>query len=147
MKSIWLVTLLLILTTLLSDCQTTPTPQTTALTAQPVVEGEAYPPPQGESLAQVESETGAYPPPLDIPVPPAFHYPAYQDNDEVEWWHAQAMILNGEVERVIQTHALKVTLFLKDGRALVTVEPEIDEVLEVIKLCGEKCVDIVIAIE
>jgi hypothetical protein len=80
--------LLLILTTLLSDCQTTPTPQTTALTAQPVAEGEVYPPPQSESLAQVESENGAYPPPLDIPVPPAFLYPAYQDNDEVEWWHA-----------------------------------------------------------
>jgi hypothetical protein len=57
------------------------------------------------------------------------------------------MILNGEVERVIQTHALKVTLLLKHGRALVTVEPEIDEVLEVIKLCDEKCVDIVVATE
>ena len=147
MKSILLVALLLIFTTLFSACQTTPAPQTTEVTAQPVVEGEAYPPPQGESLAQVEPETGAYPPPLDTPVPPAFLYPAYQDNDEVEWWHAQAMIMNGEVERVVQTHALKVTLFLKDGRALVTVEPEIDEVLEVIKLCGEKCVDIVVATE
>jgi len=57
------------------------------------------------------------------------------------------MIMNGEVERVVQTHALKVTLLLKDGRALVSVEPEIDGVLEVIKLCGEKCVDIVVATE
>jgi len=55
--------------------------------------------------------------------------------------------MNGEVERVVQTHALKVTLLLKDGRALVSVEPEIDGVLEVIKLCGEKCVDIVVATE
>ena len=53
----------------------------------------------------------AYPPPLDAPVPPAVLYPAYQDNDEVEWLYAQAMIMNGQVERVVQTHALKVTLF------------------------------------
>ena len=89
----------------------------------------------------------AFPPPLDAPVPPVVLYPAYQDNDEVEWLYAQAMIMNGEVERVVQTHALKVTLFLKDGRALVTVEPDIDELLKVIKLCGEKCADIVIATE
>ena len=54
------------------------------------------------------------------------------------------MIMNGEVERVVQTHALKVTLLLKDSRALVTVEPEIDGVLKVIKLCDEKCLDIVV---
>ncbi len=147
MKSIWLVTLLLIFTIFFGACQSAPAPQTTEVTAQPVVEGEVYPPPPGESLAQVEPETGAYPPPLDIPVLSAGLYPYFQDNDEVEWWHAQALIMNGEVERVVQTHALKVTLLLKDGRALVTVEPEIDEVLEVIKLCGEKCVDIVVATE
>jgi len=147
MKSIWLVTLLLIIMILFGACQTAPVPQTTEVITQPVVEGEVFPPPVGESLAHVEPETGAYPPPLDTPVPPAFLYPAYQDNDEIKWWHAQAMIMNGEVERVVQTHALKVTLFLKDGRALVTVEPEIDEVLKVIKLCDEKCVDIVVATE
>ena len=129
MKSIWLVTLLLIIMILFGACQTAPVPQTTEVITQPVVEGEVFPPP------------------LDTPVPPAFLNPAYQDNDEIKWWHAQAMIMNGEVERVVQTHALKVTLFLKDGRALVTVEPEIDEVLKVIKLCDEKCVDIVVATE
>jgi hypothetical protein len=147
MKLIWLVTLVLIFTTLFSACQKTTTYQTAAVTAQPVVEAEVYPPPQGESLAQVEPVTGAYPPPSDTTVPPAFLYPAYQENDEVDWRHAQAMIMNGEVERVVQTHALKVTLFLKDGRSLATVEPEIDEVLKVIKLCDRKCVDIVVVTE
>jgi len=51
MKSIWLVTPLFIFATLFSACQTVPAPQTAEVTAPPVVEGEAYPPPQGESLA------------------------------------------------------------------------------------------------
>jgi hypothetical protein len=48
---------------------------------------------------------------------------------------------------VAQAHSLEVTLTLKDGRQLITTEPEIDAVFRVIEQCGERCADIQIATE
>ena len=78
---------------------------------------------------------------------PAVLYPMIATGDEVSWHQAQALIKNDEVERISQTHELKVTLFLKDGRALITVEPVIDEVLRIIEQCGEGCSEIAVATE
>lgn len=74
-------------------------------------------------------------------------YPDAKSGDQVAWEQAVAMILNGEVSEVMQTHSLKVTLTLKDGRVLHTVEPSIDDVFKVIQQCGEKCSNIMVATE
>jgi len=57
------------------------------------------------------------------------------------------MILAGEVAQVTQLHSLQVTLTMRDGRRLVTYEPEIDVVIEVLEECGERCSDVILATE
>jgi len=74
-------------------------------------------------------------------------YPDAKDGDEVPWSNAVAIILNGEVTQVMQTHDLKVSLSLKDGRTLMTIEPNIDDMIKVIEECGENCKYIRIATE
>jgi hypothetical protein len=81
-------------------------------------------------------------PPTATPVP---HTP--KPASEVPWLEAEEMILNGEVQQVTQLHSLEVTLYLWDGREVVTMEPKIDEVFRVIERCGEPCSDIVMATE
>jgi inhibitor of cysteine peptidase len=66
---------------------------------------------------------------------------------DIEWEEARELILAGEVAQVTQLHSLEVTLELKDGRQLVTMEPEIDAVFDVVDECGEPCSDIVLATE
>ena len=70
-----------------------------------------------------------------------------EDGAEVYWEQAVAMILNGEVTQVMQTHDLKVYLTLKDGRTLSSIEPVIDDVMRIIDFCGEPCKDILVATE
>lgn len=65
----------------------------------------------------------------------------------IKWSDAEAAIMAGKVREVVQLHSLKVTLTLKDGQTLVTIEPIIDEVFRVIERCGKKCSDIVLATE
>lgn len=65
----------------------------------------------------------------------------------IPWEQAADLIRNGLVEAVFQTHALDVTLELKDGRSLTTIEPQIDDVFQVIDECGEPCSDMVLATE
>ena len=57
------------------------------------------------------------------------------------------MILNGEINRVMQAHTMVVTLFTKDGRVLVTIEPNIDDVLTVVEECGDVCKDTTVVTE
>jgi hypothetical protein len=74
-------------------------------------------------------------------------YPWYESGTEVLWNNAIAMIMNGEVSQVAQAHDLTVTLTLKDGRTLTTIEPAIDEVIRTVEACGAPCSDILIATE
>lgn len=67
--------------------------------------------------------------------------------EEVSWDEAKDLILSGDVEQVTQLHSLQVTLDLSDGRQLVTTEPEIDAVLDVVDACGAPCADMVLATE
>ena len=67
--------------------------------------------------------------------------------EDVSWEEAKELILAGEVEQVTQLHSLEVTLELKDGRRLVTTEPEIDAVFDIVDTCGEPCQDMVLATE
>ena len=72
------------------------------------------------------------------------------DEDEtsrIEWEEARELILSGQVEQVVQLHSLEVRLHLEDGRTLVTTEPSIDDVFDVVEECGEPCADMVLATE
>jgi hypothetical protein len=70
-----------------------------------------------------------------------------QSGESIPWDEARALILAGEVHQVTQLHSLKVTLIIKDGRQLVTMEPEIDDVFDVVNACGDPCADMVLATE
>jgi len=73
--------------------------------------------------------------------------PAESSSSEVPWDEARALILAGEVEQVTQLHSLQVTLKTKDGRRLVTFEPHIDDVFDVVDKCGEPCAEMILATE
>lgn len=73
--------------------------------------------------------------------------PDTPSSKEIRWEEAKELILSGEVVEVVQFHDLKVILMLADGSELTTVEPELDDIFEVIEQCGEKCSDTIIATE
>ena len=87
---------------------------------------------------------GAPPPGAGLPssMPPS--NPAVP---RVSWDEAKALITGGRVQQAIQTHALEVRLYLKDGRVVATTETRIDEVFQVIRDCGAPCADVMIATE
>lgn len=55
------------------------------------------------------------------------------------WSDAETLILAGQATDIMQTHALEVTIRLKDGRTVAASEPRIDYVLEVLRRCGSAC--------
>jgi ABC-type Zn uptake system ZnuABC Zn-binding protein ZnuA len=69
-------------------------------------------------------------------------YPA-----EVDWETAVEILNNGDVEMVVQLHSLDVTLTMKDGSEIHTVEPTIDAIFAEIEKCGQPCSQIAIATE
>jgi hypothetical protein len=48
---------------------------------------------------------------------------------------------------VTQLHSLDVTIYLKDGRVVSTIEPEIDAIFVLLDECGEICSEVVRATE
>lgn len=149
--------ILFLLALVVSACQSaapaSPSP-TAAVTQAPLPPAETYPQPYplmtiDPYLPPVDPYPSAYPA-LNAPLTPgqsAGLYPGAQDGAEVLWHQAVAMILYGEVVQVVQTHELKVYLTLKDGRTLLAIEPEIDQVMRVIETCGDPCKEILIATE
>ena len=67
--------------------------------------------------------------------------------DEVDWETAVEILNTGEVEMVTQLHSLDVTLTMKDGSEIHTVEPTIDAIFSEIEKCGEACSQIMMATE
>lgn len=67
--------------------------------------------------------------------------------DEVPWPDAVEALHAGKVEAVYQLHSLEVTLVLKDGREIKTIEPRIDEIFVEIEKCGPVCAGIIMATE
>lgn len=65
----------------------------------------------------------------------------------ISWSEAKQMILDDKVKQVEQAHSLQVSLTLADGSRHTTIEPQIDDVIRVIKECGERCKNIAIATE
>jgi hypothetical protein len=65
----------------------------------------------------------------------------------LSWSEAKQMILDGKVKQVMQAHSLQVTLTLNDGSICTTIEPQIDEVMRVVKECGARCQDVLLVTE
>jgi hypothetical protein len=144
-----IVVILIIITTALfiAACSQAPTTVETVQIQETPQEDLPYPPPGEEVVINPKPATRAYPAPgeeVDIQVEGT---QKFQDGDEIMWLEAEMVIMSGEVESVVQTHDLKVTLLLNDGRRLFTEEPEIDEVIKVIGLCGDPCANIRVATE
>jgi hypothetical protein len=74
-------------------------------------------------------------------------YPDFANGTEVTWEQASSLVFNQEVTKATQSHDAKVYLTLKDGRTLVTTEPKIDDIMMLIKQCGDPCSTITIATE
>lgn len=63
------------------------------------------------------------------------------------WDQAVDLIYGGEVVSAVQAHSRLVTLSLRDGSTETTIEPEIDDLFEVIRQCGSPCESIALASE
>jgi predicted small lipoprotein YifL len=152
---IWPVLMLtLIIAVSLAACGTT-APTTNPPTEQPVEttspeQGTSNPTPFQQNLPSVQD---AYPAPAiaaptENPNPQSGGgtagdaYPGPAQSEVIDWSIAQTRILNGEVSGVVQTQSLQVTLTLKDGRTMITTEPALDDVFNVLDQCGDPCKDV-----
>jgi hypothetical protein len=133
--------------------------------ALPVVSNGAYPypasgaqaspvamgpyPAAGATVPPAAAAVNAYPgptaPAMTAQAEPVL--PDLKDGANVDWAQVKDIIFSGQVVKVGQTHALNVTITLKDGRTFKTVEPAIDDVINLVKACGDLCKDIKIATE
>ena len=66
---------------------------------------------------------------------------------DVNWEAAVEILHTGEVEMVMQAHSLDVTLIMKGGSEIHTVEPTIDAIFAEIDQCGQPCSEIIMATE
>jgi hypothetical protein len=65
----------------------------------------------------------------------------------VSWEEAIAVLQTGQVTRVIQTHQLYVSLWLKNGSVITTKEPNIYAISYELNKCGDPCKNIVFGTE
>ncbi|MDO8604269.1 MAG: hypothetical protein Q7K40_02620 [bacterium] len=65
----------------------------------------------------------------------------------LSWEEAVGILHSGQVKKIMQTHALEITLILKNGKIINTKEPGIDDIFEEINKCGNSCKGISIATE
>lgn len=144
-----IVVILIIISTALviAACSQSPTSVETVQVPETLQEDLPYPPPGEDVVVNPQPATRAYPAPGEEVNIQDEGTQRFQDGDEILWQEAELIIMNGDVESVVQTHDLDVTLVLKDGRRLYTEEPEIDEVIKVIGLCGDLCANIRVATE
>lgn len=148
----WLILVLMTFAVLLSACQPappTPTAEPAAATETPAEESYPYPV-QPQTTAPSGEES--YPAPQEQPVEvfsgeSAYPVPGSEQATIVSWEEAQTLIQEGQVAQVTQLHNLTVFLTLEDGSMVQTIEPNIDDVFDVIEQCGDACADISIATE
>jgi hypothetical protein len=152
MKSVYI--LLMVVFVLITACQSaTPKPAPEVEEVEHPVE-EVNPPPEPviseEPYPYVET-----PPVSDDPYPvqqvPRSTNDPYaapvEGGTSITWEETKTLIMDGQVIQVTQLHSLDVTLILKDGRVVYTVEPEIDAVFVLLDECGENCKDVIRATE
>jgi hypothetical protein len=135
---LWTIVSLLALLVVAACSSSTPavsTEQPTSESQNPPVEtapAEAYPSP-AEAVEATEAPQVA---------PGQSLYPEPQSGDEITWSQAVAMINNAEVNQVLKSPTLELTLNLKDGRSLLTNEPREGELQIVLDKCGDACTGI-----
>ncbi|TFG69607.1 MAG: hypothetical protein E4H27_07025 [Anaerolineales bacterium] len=101
-----------------------------------------------EVYANLAKGDGGLPPVSGITMPVPEETDTFEQAEGmINWEDAVTLILEGGVQQVMQTHALEVTLTLKDGSVLNTTEPVIDAVFAVIDRCGNLCQEMVLATE
>ncbi len=66
---------------------------------------------------------------------------------EAEWLAIKQAIANCEVESVWQTHARTVGAKLKNGEELTSIEPELDDIINIAEAAEEKCGEILMGTE
>ena len=88
----------------------------------------------GCSGAQAGSTTPVLPTPTSHP-------------SEVDWETAVEILNTGKVKTIGQTHSLEVTLIMKDGTKIYTVEPSIDAIFQEVEKCGQPCSQIMLITE
>jgi len=59
--------------------------------------------------------------------------------DALQWLAIKQAIANCEVESVWQTHDRRVEAKLKNGEELTSVEPELDDIINIAEAAEEKC--------
>lgn len=144
--------ILVILAFALAACQPTATvanteapPPVETQSPSPVVQATTPPAAVTEAQPPATSDPGAYPPPAKSG---QGAYPAPgQEGTQITWDEAVALVMEGKIAQVMQTHSLTVILTHQDGQIFNTVEPEIDEIFRIVEQCGDLCKDISLATE
>jgi len=67
--------------------------------------------------------------------------------NETYWEMLKQAVENCGVSSIIQTHSLEVTAVLKSGTVLKAVEPEIDDIFDIVKQSENKCSEIIMGTE
>ena len=127
------LTLLVLVVLLLTACQLGK-PQPTEQPKQPEGANPAEP---------VLPGAIPYVPPEQRPVAdPSSVYPYFEDGAQIPWDKAVVLINNGEVSKITVAQSLQVTLFLKDGRTMLSLQPAAGELQKALDACGDPCKDI-----
>jgi hypothetical protein len=93
--------------------------------------GKEYPEPLQENLP---TET-----PRPTVLPGQAMYPEIESNSNINWFQAEAMILNGEVDRLVLQAGLNFQMMLKDGRLFNSTQPSPEAITQTLENCGELC--------
>jgi len=64
-----------------------------------------------------------------------------------EWDRIKQAVNNCNVKSVMQTHARQVTVELKNGDTIEAIEPEIDDIFDIVKKTEDRCGKIILATE
>src|SRR2546428_14158992 len=87
---------------------------------------------------------------LIVAVPALVYFPLTRppsNRGSVSWEEAITVLQTGQVTRVIQTHSLYVSLWLKNGSVITTKEPNIYAISYELSKCGAPCKSIVFGTE
>lgn len=155
-KRVWSSTIIIIaITIILAGCQSStqvPGSNTDEVSSTPVLveptKGEGQvgtPSPQEQVIPETEEP---YPPPGEgSTIYNPYPGPSEGQSNYIDWSQAETLILNGEVTEIYQAHSRHITLVLSDGDIALSVEPEIDQVFDVVERCGGLCSDVILATE
>lgn len=64
---------------------------------------------------------------------------SYADGQIISWAEAEGLIKRCEVEKVFQSHSLDVSIELKNGMRVETIEPKIDEIFNIVSFSKSEC--------